>query len=330
MQPRLDVRHLQVLLAVAETGSLAVAARMLGVTASALSHRIREAERRLDVALFTKLGRGLRLTPAGEHLADVGDRLLADLERAEAVVMRMGEGVERVVRLGMGAYNSYHWLPAFLRVYREAAPETEIDVIANAARRPLESLLEGAIDVAILAEPVLPPGLRAIPLFEDEIVAVTPPGHRLAGRDFVVAEDFADEALMTYSLIPVPGHEGERFWRPSRVHCCRATRVELVEAIVELIKAGFGTSMLARWAMAPHLRDGSLAAVRLGPEGLAIRWHAVIRLADPPDSPAPALAQALADWCAAVPDAFGRAPAAQSTRPEAQPASMALTTASAT
>ena len=308
MQPRLEVRHLQMLQAVAETGSVAQAAQLLGVTASALSHRIREAERRLDVVLFTRLGRGLRLTPAGEHLSEVGSRLLAELERAEGTVTRMGEGVRRVVRLGMGAYNSYHWLPAFLRAYRRAAPDTEIDVIANAARRPLQSLLEGEIDVAILAEAVLPPGLQAIPLFEDEIVAVVPPGHRLAGRDHVVPEDFVDEALMTYSLTPAPGHEGERFWRPSRIWPRRATRVELVEAIVELIKAGFGTALLARWAMAPHLRDGSIEAVRVGAHGLSIRWSAVVRLADAAGSPAPALAESLAAWCAEIPDAFSRAP----------------------
>ena len=308
MQIRLDVRHMQMLMALAETGSVARAAQLLGVTASALSHRIREAERRLDVVLFAKSGRGLRPTPAGRHLSEVSERLLAELERAETTVTRMGEGVQQVVRLGMGAYNSYHWLPAFLRVYRRQAPETEIDVIANAARRPLESLLEGEIDVAILAEAVLPPGLRAIPLFEDEIVAVVPPGHRLADRDHVVPEDFGEETLLTYSMTPTPGHEGERFWRPARVWPGRYQRVELVEAIVELIKAGFGTSMLARWAMAPHLRDGNLAAVKVGPRGLGIRWSAVVRLGDAPDSSAALLADTLADWCARVPDAFGRAP----------------------
>ena len=90
MNPRLDVRHLQMMIALEETGSVAEAAHLLSVTPSALSHRIREAERRLDMLLVERAGRGVRLTPGAEHLAEGALRVLDELERLETDVASLG------------------------------------------------------------------------------------------------------------------------------------------------------------------------------------------------------------------------------------------------
>lgn len=68
MRPLLDLRHLQLIQAIIETGRITDAAEKLGVTPSALSHRLREAERRLDVPLFTRMHKRLRKTPAADPL----------------------------------------------------------------------------------------------------------------------------------------------------------------------------------------------------------------------------------------------------------------------
>jgi LysR family transcriptional regulator for metE and metH len=308
MHPRLDVRHLEMLTTIADLGSLAEAAQVLGVTASALSHRIREAERRLGVRLFTRVGRGLRLTPAADLLRQAAVRLLAELEQVETAAANMGRGVRHVVRIGIGTYTSYHWLPAFLAGFRAASPEIQVEIVANAVTAPLPALLERTIDVAIVSDGPLPAGLGALPLFDDELVAILPPGHRLAGRPSIEAADLQDEDVLTYSLTTVPGHEVDQFWRPSRVSPRRIVRVEQVDAIVELVKAGFGVSILTRWAMAPHLAAGTLACCALGPGGIALGWSAVLRDGDGQGSPARTLAEALAEWCASGDGGFGAVP----------------------
>jgi LysR family transcriptional regulator for metE and metH len=305
MRTRLDLRHLEMLTAIAEAGSVADAAQVLGVTASALSHRIREAERRLDVQLFTRVGRGLRLTPAADLLRQAAVRLLAELEQVEQAARNMGRGIRHVVRIGIGTYTSYHWLPAFLGRFRGSAPDVQVEIVANAVTAPLKALQERDIDVAIVPEGPLPAGLRPLPLFEDALVAVLPPNHRLASRPFIAPQDLQDEDVLTYSLTTVPGHEVDQFWRPSGVAPRRIVRVEQVDAIVELVKAGFGVSILTRWAMAPHLAAGTLACRPLGPEGIALEWRAVLRDGDDVDTPPGALADALAAWCRDPDGGFG-------------------------
>mgnify|MGYP001964990977 CR=1 FL=1 len=296
MRPRLDVHHLQMIAAISRTGSAADAALELGVTASALSHRIREAERRLDLTLFTRMGRSLRLTPAGEMLARAADHLLVDMEEIEHNVVRMAQGVRYVVRLTIGSYSSFHWLPEFLAWFAREHPDYEVDIVANAVFTPVAALQERTIDLAILPEVPAPAGLKGVSLFDDELVAIMAPSHPLAGRDWVTPEDLGDDEVLTYSFQNLPGHELDRFWRPSHVVPRRYRRVELIEAIVEMVKAGFGISILARWAMAPHLESGSLASARLAPDGVSVEWQALLRDGEGEDSPPEVFARSLAAW----------------------------------
>ncbi len=304
LRPRLEVRHLRMLVAIDEAGSVSEAAGILGVTPSALTHRIREAERRLGLALYSRVKGRLRPTPAGDALRWTAERLISELDRAEANARARGAGVEHVVRLGIGFYTAYHWLPGFLTRLATAAPEIEIEIVAGAARRPLDMLLEGGIDVAVVTGDPTGAGVTGVPLFTDELVAIMAPDHRLAGRDFVVAGDLAEEDYLTYSRAAMPGHEYDRLMRPAGVYPRRFVSVELPEAIVELVSAGFGMSILARWAVAPHIRSGSIAHARVTAEGLDIDWAAALRASEPLDSPGRRLADTLAAWCREVPDAF--------------------------
>lgn len=304
LHPRLNLRHLRMIVAIAESGGVGGAANLLGVTSSAVTHRIREAERRLGLALYDRVKGRLRPTPAGEVLRNTAERLLTDLDRAEADAYALAGGIEHVVRLGIGFYTAYHWLPGFLGRLAVTAPEIEIEIVAGAARQPLGMLLDGGIDLAIVAGDPAGPGVAGFRLFDDELVAIMAPGHPLAVRPYIVADDFVEEAYLTYSYSTIPGHEHDRVFRPAGVHPRRYVNVELPEAIVELVAAGFGVSILARWAVAPHIRWGSIAHARVTEGGLDMAWYAAVRESDGTDSPSHRLARALGDWCREVPEAF--------------------------
>jgi len=296
MRPSLDLRHLEMIRALAGERTLAEAAEALRVTPSALSHRIREAERRLGAALYRRQGRVLRPTVAAEILANAAERLLGDMAQAERLAAASAGGVQHVIRLTVGTYNSYHWLPDFLAAFRTAHPAVDIDIEANAVLRPFESLAAEQIDIAITPGMVLPGPLEAVRLFTDELVAVTAPDHPFCARAFVEPGDFAAETSLTYSMVRQPGFEWDRFWMPANVSAARDLRIGSVEAICELVKAGFGVSILSRWALQPHFAAGTLGATRLGPEGIDIPWHAVLRGNSAEDAPERIVARALADW----------------------------------
>lgn len=290
--------------AMARTGSVTRAAAMLGLTQSALSHQIREAERRLELDLFVTGGKRMQMTPAALSLTEEAGRILAQLERVEADMRNRKDEARHIVRIGCGAYSCYRWLPRFLRIFQESAADIDIEVVADATQRPLKALAERNIDIAVTSGQPDKTAARSLRLFKDELILIMPPDHPLAARPFVVAQDLADQIYISYSDIPEKGHEYDSFLKPAQVSYRKMVKVELTEAIVELVMGGFGISILSRWAVAPYLRSGALAAAKITRKGLFVDWHVVTRKAEAASSPAWRMAAALKYWCENDQDAF--------------------------
>ena len=115
----LEIRHLKLVAAIAENGSVTRAGNQLHLTQSALSHQLRDAEEQLGARLFERLKGTMTLTAAGERLLKSARTVIEELERAEKDIhegAKCGNGVDRgVIRLSTECYTVYHWLPPRLR-----------------------------------------------------------------------------------------------------------------------------------------------------------------------------------------------------------------------
>src|SRR5262249_40527999 len=154
-------------------------------------------------------------------------------------------------------------------------PNVDVHVDAEATGRPIKSLLDGRIDLAIVSDRVRDRRLVERPLFDDELLLVMAPTHRLAGRAVVEPADLADETVIIY-----PPKEESRMMQdvlaPGRVARKAVQQVQLSEAMVELVKAGLGVAAMARWSIEPHLRAGTLRTARLTRRGYRRRWGAAM------------------------------------------------------
>lgn len=299
MKPLLDLRHLQLIQAIIETGRITDASEKLGVTPSALSHRLREAERRLDVPLFTRMHKRLRVTPAAEYMAVVAERILVDLSRAEQDVRRMNAGIQHAVRLSVEAYSNYRWLPSFIKYVRARIEGIDIQIMAGARSDPLSSVLNRHIDIAVVSGRAALSGLASVPLFEDPLLYIMAPSHRLADRKYVEGSDIVDEPFITYTKVPEPDREFARLFRPTDSYPKWATTVELPEAIIELVASDLGTSVLSNWALQTALSEGRIVGAAVTHEGISIPWRAVIRNEDKSeDDPINQVAMLMSEWCA--------------------------------
>ena len=274
----LEVRHLRLVRAVAREGSITGATRQLNLTQPALSHQLADLERRLQAKLFQRTPRGMILTDNGSRLLQSAEIVLEELDRVRD---RFGGNTlsRSSLRLSTECYTCYHWLPSRIRRFQERFPNVDVRVVVQATRQPLRALLAHKIDVAIVSGSPRHEGIRIKKLFEDELVAIVSPEHRLATKTRLQARDFAGETLITYSVPVEQLSFVQEVLVPAGVALKRICQVELTEAIVEMVKANLGIAVLARWAVAPHLADDragrhGLRALPITSAGLRRQWSA--------------------------------------------------------
>ncbi|MEO0389977.1 MAG: LysR family transcriptional regulator [Pseudomonadota bacterium] len=294
--PRLDIRHLQMIRAIGRTGRVVDAADELGLTPSALSHRIKEAERRLGVPLFERMHKRLRMTAAAEYLANFSEKFLGELYLIEDEVRRMNAGIDHVVRLSVENYSAYHWFPGFLDAFRAQHPNVDIQIMANDRLGLVPALLDRHVDLAITSGETKHAGTRVFPLFDDPLVFICATNHPLAGAPSVSARDIEGQQFITYTKTPEPDQEFARLFRPERRYPNWTAAVELPEAIIELVAANQGTSVLAHWAVKPHVAAGRIQALPLAPQPITVPWRAEVRSEEPESGPVFKVVRALSAW----------------------------------
>ena len=273
---KLETRSLQLVLAIAEHGTMTQAARHIHLTQSALSHHLLQLEGRLRVALFHRMGRRMLPTRAGQGLIDVARSVIPALAAAEERLEAEAVGRAGVIRLSTECYTCYHWLPRVLPPFRRRHSGIEVRIVPEATDAPLEALLASRLDLAIVHSEATHPGVRTFPLFTDEMVLVTAPGHPLASRHHVTAGDLDSEHLILYAAAPGAASVAREFLVTERAVPRRISDVPLTEAIVEMVKAELGVTILSRWAVQPHVDAGTVSTVRLGHDGRFRRWKAAL------------------------------------------------------
>lgn len=270
----MEIRHLRLVRAIAEEGSLARAIDKLHLTASALSHQLKEAEQQLGAQLFYRINKKMVLTPAGDRVLQAAHTILAELSRTEAAVRELNGNEKGLIRLSTECYTSYHWLPGMIKNFGRAYPQVHLCIDFQATNNGLARLLDGSVDVVVTNDPEPDPNVEYIELFTDEMRVLVPAGHPWAERRYVVAEDFADEVLLIYSMPLRSVVVHERVLAPAGVQPRDYSIVPLTEASVELVKAGLGVKVMATWAAKPYLASGEVKAVRVTPNGLHTQYYA--------------------------------------------------------
>jgi LysR family transcriptional regulator, regulator for metE and metH len=274
--PALEVRHLLMVDAIAETGTVTAAAGRLNVTQSALSHQLRDLESRLRVQLFERQGRRMVLTPAGLRVRQSARVVLDDIRNAELELKGLA-GTRRVIRLCTQCNTGYHWLPPLLKDYQQRHPAVDIQICIEATRRPIEALQAREIDLAIVTNPLRDRRLITTTLFEDELMAVVAPSHPWASKSWVRPSEFATEHVVIYSADRSNSYTFKYVLGPAGVEPARVSEVPLTEAILELVKAGLGVGVVAGWAVEPAVAAGQVAAIRISKHGVFRPWTAVTR-----------------------------------------------------
>lgn len=268
----LETKHLRLIDAILREGTLTRAAPHVHLSQSAASCQLKELEVRLGGQLFRRQGRTLVPGEAARRIQAAAQRVLPELDNLDRDVAALLHQ-RHAVRIATACTTAYHWLTPLLRGLRRRFSSLQIDLVPEARWDPVAALREGRLDLAVTTHPPRDRRLRSWPLIEEELELLVEAGHPLASRRWIHARDLAAEHLITFDL--PAGELGifKELLYPAGVAPRRVSRVQLTEAILEMVSAGLGVTVMAPWLARPYLDRGLVQSVPIASKGMKRAWR---------------------------------------------------------
>ncbi|WP_321289174.1 LysR family transcriptional regulator [Alcaligenes phenolicus] len=276
----LEIRHLETLTAIRDSGSLQEAAERLHVTQSALSHQLRDLEVRLQVQLLNRRTRPARLTTAALRILVLADDILPRVRATERDLQRLAAGRTGRLHVAIDCHSCFQWLMPALDAFRQQWPDVTLDLSAAFSFAPLPALMRGDLDVVITSDPQDNPAVHYEPLFRYELVLAVSNQHPLSQYRYVEPFQLTDQVLITY---PVERNRLDiftQFLTPADVEPAAIRQAELTPMIVQLVASQRGVTALPNWALTEFLNPASIRTCRLGDHGIWRTLYATVRSED--------------------------------------------------
>ena len=196
----MELRHLRYFVAVAEAGSLTVAAvRELHTSQPSLSRQIRDLEDEVGVRLLTRRARGIELTPAGRTFLDHARTVLSQVEAAGEAARRTARPPRPCFTMGFLSGQELRWMPEAMRILHDELPNIDVMLSSQYSPQLADGLAKGAIDAAFLRREKGVPGLAFRLLVKEPLMVILPSDHRLAALKSISLKDLVGETFVIVS-----------------------------------------------------------------------------------------------------------------------------------
>jgi LysR family hca operon transcriptional activator len=246
----MELRHLRYFVAVAEAGSLTVAAeQILHTSQPSLSRQMRDLEQEVGAKLLTRRVRGIELTPAGRVFLDHARLVLSQVEAGAEAARRVAHPAKPCFTMGFLTGHELTWMPEAIKILRDELPN--IDVMISSQYSPMlaDGLTKGKIDAAFLRREKGSPDLAFRLLVQEPLVLVLPGNHRLAELKAISPQDLVGETFVTVShTAPVLRGVIDNYLKRSGIKITPVHEVDHVVMGVSLIASTGGIGLLPAYA----------------------------------------------------------------------------------
>jgi DNA-binding transcriptional LysR family regulator len=259
----LDLRQLEIIRAIAETGSFTAAGHKLHVSQSAISRQILLLEEELKEAVFLRVGRRIRITPAGESLLQLSHRVFQDLKDTIAGITDSQESLRGQIRLLGGMTVCLYVFPSLLAEIKRQHPDIEFKLITGSSERLIAHLRAGTGDLAFLTLPVEGADLVTTPVMHEELMLVTAAKHPLSRKRKILPQDLVRQPFVLFESGSNTRRAIEEFFTTSRIEPQIVMETENVEIIKAMVRNGVGISILPFQAVSRDVGSGHLFCARI-------------------------------------------------------------------
>jgi DNA-binding transcriptional LysR family regulator len=247
----MDVRQLQLFLAVMECSSVTRAAARVNLSPGAVSLQLQNLAADLRADLFVRAGKRLAPTPAAHRLAELAQVVVRQMRQIEDEFANDPTADTRPFYFATGATTLIHRLGGPLRLLRKQFPNTPLKITVSPTEDMVAGLLDRRYDLALISLPVEDENLNIVPLFEEELLIIQPSARPVRGWHIGSIEP-AEIASAQFLLYPQRSNMRtiiDRFFHDAGMAPRVVMEADDTEAIKRLVEAGFGYSILPEYAL---------------------------------------------------------------------------------
>jgi LysR family hca operon transcriptional activator len=245
----MELRHLRYFIAVAETGSLTVAAeRRLYTSQPSLSRQIRDLEEEVGAELFSRSARGVELTAAGKAFLDHARLALSQVDAATEAARRASQPTKQVFALGFLTGQEMTWLPRAMQVLRDELPKIDVTVSSHFSPDLAYAVARGKLDLAFLrAEPGFDLDYRVVS--REKLIVLMPSDHPLTERTSIRPEDFKGQPfILATNKATVLNQVILRYLRDNAIEVTPEHGVDNLAMAMSLVASTRGLALLPEYA----------------------------------------------------------------------------------
>ena len=258
----MDLGQIEAFVQVAQHRSFSKAADSLFLTQPSVTARIQSLERDLGEALFERNGRGVRLTEMGTAFLPYARRTLKALQEGRDAIEGMRNLDIGALKLGAALTVSTYVLPKILRNYCSTYPGVEVSVHTGRSEQVLQMVLNDDVHCA-LERTVQHAEIHTVPLYEDDLVLVAAPGHRLAKASEATIEDIGREPLILYDKGSSYNQLIQGVFRQHGIVPRTLMELDTIEATKKMVEEGLGVAMVPKVSTEREFEQGTLLPIAI-------------------------------------------------------------------
>ena len=246
----MELRHLRYFVAVADAGSLTVAAaRKLHTSQPSLSRQICDLEDEVGAQLLTRSAHGIELTPAGRAFLDHARLVLSHAEAAAGAARRIANPTKPCFVMGFLTGHELTWMPEALQILRDELPNIDVMISSQYSPQLADALSKGKVDAAFLRQEQGMPDLAFKLLVKEPLVVILPNDHRLAGLKSISPRDLMGEPFVAVSdTAPILRAVVDDYLKRSGVDITPAHQADHLAMGMSLIASTRGVGLLPAYA----------------------------------------------------------------------------------
>ncbi|MCP4819725.1 MAG: LysR family transcriptional regulator [Shimia sp.] len=273
----IEFRHLRTVRAIHEFGGLARAAEQLNITQSALSHQVKGLEEQAGVELFVRRSKPMKLSAAGLRLLRLANQVLPEVEKLEDEFNGLRDGRSGRLHIAIECHACFEWLFPVLEQFRKDWPDVDVDIRPGLAFDAMPALQKEEVDLVVSSDPENLPGVSFSHLFDYAPVFVAAAQHPLAQKEWIEAEDFRGETLITYPVERARLDIFSQLLTPAKVEPGAVRQAELTAVILLLVASNRGVSVLPDWVVREVKYSSDYVTRPLTKQGLTRQLFAATR-----------------------------------------------------